>query len=226
MVDGKLVETKPMKVVLDPGIKWQGTQQKQYFDMTADLHELQRRGTEVAGRLQMLYDQMAAVTPKVKDGSSVPAATKTQFDTFTKEFDGIRAKFGVPLDAGGGGGGGRGGGGGGGGRGGGGGAGGRGGAAGAAGGAAGAAGAESLGPAAAPADDPANDLLGRAAAAKNAISGIWEYPSDSLVKEYNAVKLGLPKAMADANAFLLRATAISATLKKSDITLNIPAPVK
>jgi hypothetical protein len=212
VIDGKLVETKPIKVVLDPGIKWQGTQQKQYFDLTADLHEMERRGSEVAGRLQSLYDQMAGVAAKVKDGSNVLAATKTQFDVFNKDFDALRAKFGVPLSAGGGGGG-RGGGGGGGGR----------------GGAPGAAApptAPPPGQAAAPADDGSADLLGRAGAAKNAISGIWEWPSDALLREYNAVKLGLPKAMIDANAFLVRATAMSVTLKKNDITLNVPAPVK
>jgi hypothetical protein len=210
MVDGKLVETKPIKITLDPGVKFQGTQQKQYFDMTADLHDMERRGTDVAGRLQSMYDQMAGVAAKVKDGSNVPAATKTQFDAFNKEFDALRAKFGVPMNAGGGAGGGRGGGGGGGGRGGG----------------AAAPAPQVPGQAAAPADDGSADLLGRTGAVKNAISGIWEWPSDSIVKEYNAVKLGLPKAMIDANAFILRAVTMSQTLKKYDITLNVPAPVK
>jgi len=40
------------------------------------------------------------------------------------------------------------------------------------------------------------------------------------------VKSELPKALADANAFLIRASAMSQTLKKYDIVLNVPAPVK
>jgi hypothetical protein len=202
MVDGKTVETKPIKVVFDPGVKFQGTQQKQYFDMTADLHDLERRGTEVATKLQTVFDQMAGVAAKVKESTTVPAAVKLQFETFNKEFDALRVKFGVPVVAGGGGGG-RGGGGGGG----------RGG-----GGAAGAAAGTE------PAVDPTLDLLGRTGDVKNAISGIWEWPSESLMKEYSAVKLGLPKAITEANGWLVRAMTMSQTLRKYDITLNVPVP--
>jgi hypothetical protein len=40
------------------------------------------------------------------------------------------------------------------------------------------------------------------------------------------VKIALPKAVADANALLGRATGISQSLKKYDITLNVPPAVK
>jgi len=53
-----------------------------------------------------------------------------------------------------------------------------------------------------------------------------EMPSDTLMKEYADVKVALPKAVADANAFLLKATSMSVALKKYDITLNVPAPIK
>ena len=53
-----------------------------------------------------------------------------------------------------------------------------------------------------------------------------EMPSDSLLKAYNDVKLALPKAIAEANAFLVKATTLSQALKKHDITLTVPAPVK
>jgi len=36
----------------------------------------------------------------------------------------------------------------------------------------------------------------------------------------------MPKAIADANAWLTRAAAVSQVLKKSDITLTVPPPVK
>ena len=51
-------------------------------------------------------------------------------------------------------------------------------------------------------------------------------PSDTLMKQYTDVKLALPKAIADANAFLLKAMTMSQALKKYDITLTVPAPVK
>jgi hypothetical protein len=40
------------------------------------------------------------------------------------------------------------------------------------------------------------------------------------------VKAALPKAIADANAVLVKAMAVSQTLKKYDVTLNVPAPIK
>ena len=51
-------------------------------------------------------------------------------------------------------------------------------------------------------------------------------PSDTLVKQYNDVKLALPRAMTEANAFLTKAMTLSQALKKYDVTLTVPAPVK
>ena len=39
-------------------------------------------------------------------------------------------------------------------------------------------------------------------------------PSDSLVKQYNDVKLALPKAIADANAMLVKAMPVSQALEE------------
>jgi len=73
--------------------------------------------------------------------------------------------------------------------------------------------------------DPDN-VLARTSGLKTQIMGIWETPSASLVRQYNEVKIALPKAVADANALLGRATGISQSLKKYDITLNVPPAVK
>ena len=53
-----------------------------------------------------------------------------------------------------------------------------------------------------------------------------EMPSDTVIKQYDDVKLALPKAISDANAFLVKAMTMSQTLKKYDITLNGAAPIK
>ena len=68
--------------------------------------------------------------------------------------------------------------------------------------------------------DPRN-VLARTGTVKNSIMGIWEVPSDAMVKQYSAVKLDMPKAITAADAFIARATAMSATLKKYDITLTV-----
>ena len=70
------------------------------------------------------------------------------------------------------------------------------------------------------------DLVGRAGTVKTQILAFVETPSDSLMKRYQDVKLALPKAILDANAFLGRAMTLSQALKKSDVTLTVPAPVK
>ena len=186
---GKTLDTRTMKIVMDPEVKLTDIARRRYNDVVTDLHDLQQRGTNVAASLNKLYPQMSVVAPKVAS-SSAPEAVKSQFAALVKDFDAIRARFGVPLGAGGAGGG-RGGGGGGGGRGG--------------------------------AVDTLN-VLARTGTVKNAIGGIWETPSDALMNQYTKVKTDLPKAIADANAFLARAQAMAATLKRYDITLTVPKP--
>jgi photosystem II stability/assembly factor-like uncharacterized protein len=203
VIDGKVADTKPLRVILDPAVKFTPeTQEKRYFDITADLHELHRRATEAAGALNLLHGQMAAAATKLKELSNVPAGTKTQFDVVQKEFDAVRVKFGVPLQVGGGGGGfgGRGGG-----RGGGGGPG---------------------GPGAGETQAESQDLLERIGTVKGQISAIWETPSDALMKQYGDAKLALPKAVTEANALLIKAMALGQALKKHDITLTVPSPIK
>jgi photosystem II stability/assembly factor-like uncharacterized protein len=230
VVDGKTIETKPIKVVLDPEAQMNDVQKKRYFDMLTDLHDMQRKGTEMQPALNAVYTQMTDVAAKVKASASMPAAVKTQFETFNKEFDTVRAKFGVPPAMGGGGGG----------RGGGGGgaapaaaAAGRGGAPGATADAAAAANAENTG-----GFNPAMmqgglaggarsaDLINRAGFIKGQVMNFWELPSDTVMKQYNDLKLTFPKAILEANAFLAKVPTMSQTLKKFDITLNAPAPAK
>jgi hypothetical protein len=55
---------------------------------------------------------------------------------------------------------------------------------------------------------------------------IWEAPSASMVKEYNEMKVALPKAIAEANAVLTKAAATSKALGANGITLTVPPTVK
>jgi len=76
-----------------------------------------------------------------------------------------------------------------------------------------------------PPPDPEN-ILARTATLKNQLMGIWETPSAAMVAQYTEAKTDLPKAIADANAWLTRAAAVGQALKKYDITLAVPPPVK
>jgi hypothetical protein len=193
IVDGKAIETKPLKIVGDPAVQMTDVQRRRYNDIVMDLHDLQRRGTQMTNSLNPFYTQMTDIAGKIGGMANVPPAVKTQFETVNKEFDAVRVKFGVPPPPPQAGGGRGGGGGGGGGRGGG---------------------------------PPSQDLVSRTGNVKAAIANIWEMPSDALLKQYNDVKLALPKALADANALLLKAMPLSQALKKYDVTLTVPAPVK
>ena len=187
VVDGKTIETKPIKIVGDPAVQMTDVQRRRYNEIVMDLHDLQRRGTMMTNALNPFYTQMTDISSKLGGMANVPAAVKTQFDSVNKEFDAVRVKFGVPPPqppAGGG----RGGGGGGG--------------------------------------APSQDVVSRTAGVKSAIANIWEMPSDALLKQYNDVKLALPRAIAEANALLVKAMPLSQALKKHDLTLNVPSPVK
>jgi len=62
---------------------------------------------------------------------------------------------------------------------------------------------------------------------KSQILTFHDVPSDSLVKRAADVQATLPKAIAEANAFLVtKAMPLSAALKKYDVALTVPAPVK
>jgi photosystem II stability/assembly factor-like uncharacterized protein len=69
--------------------------------------------------------------------------------------------------------------------------------------------------------DPAN-ALGRVAAVKLAIMGIWETPSAGMLKQGAEAKAALAKAVADANVLLPKIAALGTELKKYDVVLTVP----
>jgi hypothetical protein len=189
---GKALDSKTMRVIGDPDVKFAAGEAERYNTIVNDLHGIQRRGVAVATALNALYPQMADVSKKVAEASTVPATVKSQFESLNKDLDAVRKKFGVPLPTpgaaggrGGGGGGGRGG-----------------------------AGA-----------DPEN-VLARTSTLKTQLSGIWEAPSASMMRQYTDVKLAMPKAITEGNAVLAKAATVSAALKKYDITLTVPPAPK
>jgi photosystem II stability/assembly factor-like uncharacterized protein len=76
-----------------------------------------------------------------------------------------------------------------------------------------------------PPPDPEN-VLARTVTLKNQLVSVWETPSAAMVGQYTEAKADLPKAVADANAWLGRAATVSQALKKYDITLTVPPVVK
>jgi photosystem II stability/assembly factor-like uncharacterized protein len=98
---GKAIDSKPLKVVMDPDVHFATGDAARYNAMVTELHELQRRASAAASALNSLYPQMADVSKKLASNSAVSAPVKAQFDALSKALDGVRKKFGVPLNAGG-----------------------------------------------------------------------------------------------------------------------------
>ena len=98
LADGKSVDTKPMRIIMDPQVQFADAQRKRYNDIVMDLHEMQGRATEVANALNALNAQMTDAATKVA-ASSAPATVKPQFETLNRDFTAVRAKFGVPFPA-------------------------------------------------------------------------------------------------------------------------------
>lgn len=100
IADGRTLDTKSLKVIMDPAVHLTDAQRQRYDALLMELHDVQRVGGRAAAALNALYPQVTAAESKLKDASNVPAAVKTQFEAFKNEFDAVRVKFGVPIVAG------------------------------------------------------------------------------------------------------------------------------
>jgi photosystem II stability/assembly factor-like uncharacterized protein len=184
VVDGKTVDSKPLRVVDDPEIVLTSVERKKLFDMAMEMQELQKRGTETANTVTPLNAKVAELAAQVSGNAGIPADVKTSFDLFSKDLAAIAAKFAQPA-------GGRGFGGGG----------------GAAGGGRGGPGVESV--------------MTQVAQAKSGLmGGMW--PTEQTTRAYGEAKAKVPKAIADANAVIVKAQALSSELAKYNITLAVP----
>jgi hypothetical protein len=70
------------------------------------------------------------------------------------------------------------------------------------------------------------NLVARTGAIKGRVMSFYDTPSESMLAHYNDVRVALPQAIAEANAFLGRLTPLSQALKKYDLALTVPPPVK
>jgi len=111
IVDGKTADSKPVRVVADPEVVLTAVERKRMFDMAMEMHELQRRGTEVMNALAPVNRQMPEVTKTVAARGDIPADVKSAVDSLGKELSATMTRFAALAGGGGRGGGGRGGGG-------------------------------------------------------------------------------------------------------------------
>jgi hypothetical protein len=109
VIDGTTADTKSLRVVADPEVVLTDAERKKLFDMAMEMHELQRRGTDVGNAVMSVNRQMTELANGVNGRDDIPADVKTSFDGLSKELQALVPKLTPPAGGrGGGGGGGRG----------------------------------------------------------------------------------------------------------------------
>ena len=105
VVDGKKVDTKPLKVVADPDVALTAVERKKLYDMAMEMHDLQRIANEVSGALTPLNTRVAEIGKEIASRTDIPADVKAAVGAFTKELASVVPKFAAAAGGRGGGGG-------------------------------------------------------------------------------------------------------------------------
>jgi hypothetical protein len=108
VVDGKTVDSKPLKVAADPEVALTALERKKLFDMAMEMHELQRLATQVGGAVTPLNTRLGEISKAMASQPEVPADVKTSVEALLKEVGVIAPKFAQAAGGRGAGGGGRG----------------------------------------------------------------------------------------------------------------------
>jgi hypothetical protein len=97
LVDGKTVDTKPLRVTADPEVVLTDAERRKMFDMAMELHELQRRGTEAANAIVPLGPRMAELSKEIEGRTDLPADLKASFDAVNKELTALAPRISPPA---------------------------------------------------------------------------------------------------------------------------------
>jgi hypothetical protein len=93
IVDGKVADSKPLRVVADPEVLLTSAERKRMFDMAMEMHDLQRRGAEVANELAPINRQLAEVDKAVASRTDLPADVKSAFESLNKDVSAAASRF-------------------------------------------------------------------------------------------------------------------------------------
>ncbi len=101
IVDGKTVETKPLRVEADPEVVLTSAERKKMYDMAMEMHDLHRRATEAANLLAPISRQLPEVAKTIAGRSDIPADVKASFEAFNKEMTAAVQRFAAATGGGG-----------------------------------------------------------------------------------------------------------------------------
>src|SRR5207253_1011661 len=96
IVDGKTIETRPLKVADDPEVVLTQADRKRQYDMAMEMHALQPRINEVGTAFNNLSRQVNTLSTTVASRNDVPADVKASLESFKKELDGLAPRLALP----------------------------------------------------------------------------------------------------------------------------------
>jgi photosystem II stability/assembly factor-like uncharacterized protein len=85
VVNGKTIDSKPLRVMSDPQVVLTDAERKKLFDMAMEVHELQRRATEAGAGVGSLNTRLPELSKEAQGKTDVPADLKTSIETLQKE---------------------------------------------------------------------------------------------------------------------------------------------
>jgi hypothetical protein len=94
MAGDREIERKPMRIVMDPEVRFTAQERARYQDILLDLHEMQRTATPLVAALTSLNAQMDSVVAK-SAASGASDAVKAQVTALKRDLDAVKVKFGV-----------------------------------------------------------------------------------------------------------------------------------
>src|SRR5439155_2498624 len=97
IVDGKTVDSKPLRVADDPEVVLTSVERKKLFDSAMEIHALQPGVTDAAAAHASLTRQVNELTSTIGSKTEIPADVKESFDAFKSELATMAPKFAVPA---------------------------------------------------------------------------------------------------------------------------------
>ena len=97
IVDGRTLETKPLKVMSDPDVVLTEAERKKMFDMAMEMHELQRRATEVATGMGALNSRLPELAKEVGSNADMSSDLKASVEALQKDVAALAPKLTIPL---------------------------------------------------------------------------------------------------------------------------------
>jgi septal ring factor EnvC (AmiA/AmiB activator) len=105
VVDGKTIDSKPLRVNEDPDVVLTAIERKRMYEQAMEIHALQPHLTEASTAHAALTRQLADATTAVASKTDVPADVKASLEALTKDVAALAARLAAPAGGRGGGGG-------------------------------------------------------------------------------------------------------------------------